>query len=488
MAVSPDQILRPLVVLWLVLTVLVWPAYWVTRDWTWASILLSVLVLGLFFSADLFNTFLLFFVIVCVLWLAYLRVRRKRLQAQDFLAILAIGGSFFTAIALLLTFTKWGQIDWLDYQREVQDARNTSDFSLTPLEDPPDIYYIVLDGYARSDILQEIYQFDNKEFIAYLEQKGFIVPAFNHSNYPATPLSIASTLNMDYIQALVPSLGENNERWLMAPLIDRGRVRALLEAQGYQTVSFNSNWTISETTTTDMYFQAYPVMLSDFEGFIMIITPLKFMEPLLGNVVSHPDAVSHRRIILYEFETLIELPKIPGPKFVFVHIISPHPPFLFDKDGNPIDIEYPFTFRAANEYPGSFSDYPRKYREQVQFVNYQLEVAIDAILTGSKTPPIILLQADHGSGLLTNLSSADKTCIRERYSPFAAYYLPNADKSTVPNDISNVNLFRMVLNEYFDAELPLLDNKQYFYRDNQDYYKFEDVSGRLTQKCSLPDP
>lgn len=488
MAVSPDQVLRPLIILCLLLALLVWPAYWITRDWTWTAILLSVLVIGLFFSTDLFTTFLLFMLLAGALWLGYSRLRRKRLNAQDLLAILAIAGAFVTGIAFLLAAAKWSQIDWLDYRRDVRDARNFLHSSLTRPENPPDIYYIILDGYARSDILQEFYRFDNSEFITYLEQKGFVVPTSNQSNYPATPLSIASTLNMDYIQRLMPSLGENDERWLMSPLIDHSRIRAILEAQGYQSVSLSSNWTITENTTTDLYLHAYPVMLSDFEKFILAVTPLKFLTPLLGNQVSLPDASSHRQVIRFNFKTMAELPRIPGPKFVFIHIISPHPPFLFDKDGNPLDIGYPFTFRAANEYPGSLREYPKKYRDQVQFVNHQLETAIDAILAGSETPPVILLQADHGSGLMTNLASAEKTCIHERYSPFAAYYLPHADKSKVPNDISNVNLFRMVLNEYFDAELPLLGNRQYFYRDTRDYYEFEDVSGRSLQKCSLPDP
>lgn len=487
MVVSPDQILRPLAVLWLLLALLIWPAWLLTRDWNWAALLLSVFVAGFYFSGDFFSTFLLFVLLVGAIWLAYARLRRRKVKVLHLLSILAAAGIFFTAYALVLIGSQLIRIDWTAYRQQVRDARNYALETRSKSARPPDIYYIILDGYARSDILHEMYGFDNQEFLAYLHEKGFTVPASSRSNYPATPLSIASSLNMDYIQALVPGLVEIPHRWLMAPLIDYSRVRAVLEAQGYQTISLSSNWTVTENETTDMYLHPYPVMLTDFEGFILSVTPLRALVPLLERFISAPTAGVHREVVRYEFQQLAELPRLAGPKFVFVHIISPHPPFVFDSVGNPLEIGYPFTFRAANEYPGSYQDYPRKYSDQVQFVNQELEKAIDAILEQSDTPPIILLQSDHGSGMLTNLDSSEGTCIRERFSPFAAYYLPNLETSAIPPDVSAVNLFRIVLNEYFDAALPLLGDSQYFYRDKQNYYEFEDVTGRVEEACKLPE-
>jgi hypothetical protein len=123
---------------------------------------------------------------------------------------------------------------------------------------------------------------------------------------------------------------------------------------------------------------------------------------------------------------------------------------------------------------------------QVQFVNRQLQQTIDAILLQSDLPPIIILQADHGSGMLTDLASPEHTCIRERFSPFAAYYLPGVGHEVIPSDISTVNLFRILLNEYFETQLPLLESKQYFYKTTQSYYDFEDVTARLGDACALP--
>ena len=228
------------------------------------------------------------------------------------------------------------------------------------------------------------------------------------------------------------------------------------------------------------------MMLTDFEGFVLDETPLQLLEPILGTFAYLPTADSHREIIRYNFDTLATLPNLPGPTFVFAHIISPHPPFVFDKNGNPIAQQFGFTFQDANEFPGSSAEYPIHYMDQVQFVNDRVRKIVDTILAQSTTPPIIILQADHGSGMLTDLNSLDNTCIHERFSPFAAYYLPGIDRNVIPSDMSNVNIFRIIFNQYFHANLPLLESKQYFYKDTQTYYDFEDVTGRVNDQCIMP--
>ncbi|NLW85787.1 MAG: hypothetical protein GXY38_02835, partial [Planctomycetes bacterium] len=47
----------------------------------------------------------------------------------------------------------------------------------------PDIYFIVLDGYGRSDVLKERFGFDNSAFLAELADRGFGVYQNARSNY-----------------------------------------------------------------------------------------------------------------------------------------------------------------------------------------------------------------------------------------------------------------------------------------------------------------
>ena len=74
---------------------------------------------------------------------------------------------------------------------------------------------------------------------------------------------------------------------------------------------------------------------------------------------------------------------------------------------------------------------------------------------------------------------------RERPRPTAsalgtlrAYYLPGLDY-TVPPDDTGVNIFRMILREYFGADLPDLPNRSYGYPDNDHTYDFIDITDQL---------
>src|SRR4051812_29675911 len=72
---------------------------------------------------------------------------------------------------------------------------------------PPDIYYLILDGYARSDVMRRLFDFDNSAFLDRLEQKGFYVARCSTANYCQTPLSLSSSLNMSYLDAMVEGMG-----------------------------------------------------------------------------------------------------------------------------------------------------------------------------------------------------------------------------------------------------------------------------------------
>lgn len=483
---SPDQILRLLAVLWTLLVFLLWPAYRLTGDWTWTSLLLTIFVMGFYFSSSFFSTVIAFTIIGEVSWLAFARVRRIKADLVHFSLVLTGVSIFFICYSTVVIGSMLLNIPWRSYKSSVNDAGAYSLNAFSSLPIQRDIYFIVLDDYARSDILLEMFGFDNSEFITYLQGLGFVVPAANHSNYPTTHLSLASTLNMEYIQILSPGLEKSYNRWLMAPLIDRSRARALLEKEGYQTISISTNWSITDNTTTDTYYHPYPVMLNDFEGFVLDSTPLNLFGSLLKGFASVQSVESQRKIVLYNFEALTAVSEIPGPKFVFAHIISPHPPFVFDRNGKPVEISYPFSYKDADEFPGSRDEYRQGYLEQVQFVNNSLRKVIADILDKSKIPPIIILQADHGSGMLTDFTSAENTCIKERFSPFAAYYMPDSSDQSIPPGISSVNIFRIVFNEYFGAELALLESRQYFYKEAVSFYDFENVTERISDVCTPP--
>ena len=122
-------------------------------------------------------------------------------------------------LVIAMAFEAWQQfsvISLFNTPQYLWKGRTISK-GLVATNSKPDIYYIVLDGYGREDILNEYYAYDNSEFLENLAKRGFAVPHQARSNYPKTVLSISSTLNMDYISNLMPELMDKTNPLLVAP-------------------------------------------------------------------------------------------------------------------------------------------------------------------------------------------------------------------------------------------------------------------------------
>ena len=102
----------------------------------------------------------------------------------------------------------------------------------------PDIYYIIVDSYPSADLLKRKYNFDNSEFCNYLISKGFFIASKSHSNYSHTFPSLASSLNMEYINYLA---SDNKSRRhidleIFKKKVEDSEVNKILKAQGYNVI------------------------------------------------------------------------------------------------------------------------------------------------------------------------------------------------------------------------------------------------------------
>jgi hypothetical protein len=77
----------------------------------------------------------------------------------------------------------------------------------------PHVFYVILDAYARHDVLAEHYGFDNTPFLEALRERGFYVAAGSESNYTMTSYSLTSSLNMSYIEDLREAARREGKRW-----------------------------------------------------------------------------------------------------------------------------------------------------------------------------------------------------------------------------------------------------------------------------------
>jgi hypothetical protein len=329
----------------------------------------------------------------------------------------------------------------------------------------PDIYYIILDMYTREDSLKQDFNFDNSPFIHELERRGFYVADCSRANYLQTQLSIGSSLNMEYLQALAPDLDPQAENMdATVGYIKDNRVRSFLEKAGYKIVAFDTGYFWDSWTNADYYFSpttssSLTSMITPFEGLFLNTTALLplvesqvFFSQKSAAEIQNP-VQNHIERELYKLDKFSQIAGISNPKFVFAHFMIPHYPFIFQRDGS---IQTDVGFYSNRNTPVDEQHYLDGYTQQVEFINSRILVDIDQILKSSKNPPVIILQGDHG------------TRNENRHTILNAYYLPGADTNLYSN-ISPVNTFRLIFDEYLNGNFGLLPDKSYYSPANRPY-------------------
>ena len=351
-------------------------------------------------------------------------------------------------------------------------------------ESSPDIYVIVLDGYARQDVLQTIYEHDNSEFIGWLEKRGFYVANDNHTNYVQTAYVMASFWNFDYLQPWDPST--EYAQYLFQP-IQNNRVFHSLDEIGYTTVRTEGALSYLQIKNSDVYLSNF-LPLNNFETLLLVDSPLEPLSNVFNLGIPVHTYKTHRQRILDQLDMLKEIPaSIPGPKIVYTHILVPHPPFVFYQNGSVREPQRPYTLAEGIAFTGGEEEYWNGYREQVSFISREIVKVIDAILTKSESPPIILVMGDHGPSSMFKMNFETPGCLWERTSNLYAILLPgHQNDGTVYPSISPVNTFRVIFNTYFGTDLPLLEDRSYLMAWQQPTLKVDVTSLRDSREgCTI---
>ncbi len=333
-----------------------------------------------------------------------------------------------------------------------------------PAEEMPDIFYIVLDGYGRHDVLRDFFLFDNRPFLESLARRGFYLAGESAANYPHTQQSLASALNMTYLDDLADRVGrESGDRGPLLDMIRRSRTVRLLREMGYEVAAFSSGYSGTEMPSADVYLQP-PGGLTEFQQNLLNFTPLPALLKRWTGISPHD---LHRRRVLYAFEKLPALAGCGAPVFVFAHVVTPHPPFVFGAEGEAVEIREQFTFADGDHYMRWYqstpAEYRRRYNDQLTYINRLLKWAIDGILESSGGEAVIILQSDHGPGSMFSYDSLERTNLRERFGILNAYYFPGGYEGIgLYPSISPVNSFRVVFNRFFGRGYDLLPDRSYF--------------------------
>jgi hypothetical protein len=342
-------------------------------------------------------------------------------------------------------------------------AMNVKDSTL------PDIYYIIPDRYANNQTLvTDRYNFDNSPFLQSLTQAGFYVASQSAANYPFTIPSLTSSLNMIYLDSVYKNMEKDSvDSTPLLSMMENSEVLKYLKSRGYSYYHFGAEWITTKNSNANYSYSYVPKSLEGITSELSelqkdpnnLIASFLFTQIDKTSLSLFTQPKNHAN---YMLDQLLELSKIiprPGPKFVFVHSLMTHDPYVFDVNGK----YYP---RFSTNMKGAAEPL---YVEQLTFANRLLANTINTILKNSKRPPIILLQSDEGpyptafriNPMNYNWKNASNAEFQEKIRVLNAYYLPGKKTKMLYPSISPVNSFRVILNLYFGEDLPLLPDKHY---------------------------
>ena len=440
----------------------------ITRDWLRAGLIATFLLL-LFFSYGHLYEYLQanpvfgitlgrhryltpFYAVMAVSGIALIFRIRDRHPITGILNVVSIGLLMFP-IYQLVTFSASarpagdGSLELPETQALTRPTGSTL----------PDVYYIVLDTYMRSDAMRERFNYDNQPFMDDLRSQGFYVAECARSNYSYTLASITSAINMTYLPTMEDTLAahgiHDQDIWI---LLKNNRVRNSLEDIGYSTVAFQTTYAWSEMTDADLYMNPEQpplgtLSMTPFESMLLdttaavIISDARVQQMTKNVDLSTSQYAYHVETIRYTLRELPEVANVEGNKFVFAHILVPHMPYIFNEDGT---LQTDPGFYSNKSRPIDDTYESEGYVDAVKFINRELSSVVKKILANSDTPPIIVIHGDHGR-------NGDN-----RLKILEAVYLPDGYEKLYPS-ITPVNLFRIIFNEYFGASYSLLPDISY---------------------------
>lgn len=315
----------------------------------------------------------------------------------------------------------------------------------------PDIYLLVMDEYAGVRSLKEKFGYDNSQFVDMLKGRGFFVAAAPNSNYNSTLFSLSSMLNLNYSNSFIKKeLKDISAFGKAAKEIQDNQLVPFLRSNGYHIKNY-SGFRIHAVPSGAFYFMAIEkrLALEKTFGSVLkneIITRISSntLQQIAGTHIAKVDA--YNRSVFERVEQMIKLDRDTAPQFVYAHFFLPHEPFLNRKDG------------TARKYADAFYDkrrgrYKDAYVEYLQFANTRIEQVIKQIMQ-KEGEKIILLISDHGERFTEEEEKGSA------FNNFFAVYNSQLNYSGFTDSFPLINTFRVVLNNSFNQNLPMLENRK----------------------------
>jgi len=342
------------------------------------SLIVSVVAFGLFYAipvtrkvAGLVSSV---FVVVTMLWMLFpqqiiavalmllaiaLLPRWKFSKTISAFAVLVLG------VACLVSLLTAG----INTTRISVEASQDNEISLLRT---PDIYFIVPDRFTSPVGLLAM-GYNDSAFVSYLRNEGFYVNEGALSEDPINPTDrgVATTRTSRFM-ASVLNRGEeidlNIPYNICSQMIKYNEVTRILKANGYKYYHIGDWWPETETNPlADVNYVYAGGSLMPTQELPMVLLDRSIWRYV--NTFGRSNDVYKERH-LYQLESLAEVVNESSPKFVFLHTLVSHPPFVWSN--------------ATDEYDA--------YIQEIKFAESYLRQVIEIVPENA----ILIIQSDEG--------------------------------------------------------------------------------------------
>ena len=314
----------------------------------------------------------------------------------------------------------------------------------------PDIYYIVFDEMVGFEAMRQYWNNNNiDEFVSYLVSEGFYIAEHSQASTLNTYHELANRLNYENY----PYDPTDFQKYWNEDLnsISRNKTMEYLKTLGYNIVVFDEGLPAATEFNADIVYRtSINEMMSWgalFDDFGKLVLGNTLLNPFIINSMDHKNTLtSHEKMLIFSMNN-VTTPDVPSPKLVYIHLLIPHMPFLFDQDSVRNDLEDQNDWNLYEGYYVFATKYAKKMIKNI------------LLAYNHNDSPVIIFQSDHGA---RNIKLESNNVILENYPSNYQYlivntlYLPNCPNVPLYDDLDPINTFPIIFNCYFNSEIPLI--------------------------------
>lgn len=319
----------------------------------------------------------------------------------------------------------------------------------------PDIFLVVLDGYAGMVAMKDSFDIETPAWVDGLRQRDFDVPGSAWSSYPSTSASIPNLLNMSYPLEAGPGLTLSTRRDLYNIIGGDNVLTKTLSSWGYHTTMVESGW--SGSACGPMIDTCVPSAFLDEATYFTLEHTI--VGPQILESYGYAFTAGAQRSMLWLLDSAPSITSNQRPDFVFAHVMAPHGPFLLDRH---CEVRYKPEAKGVGFHRAGVDEHIREalYLEQASCLDRFMFDLADSIPENAT----LLFIADHGTDKSRQLTQQpadwDTGDITERFNILMAARSPDCK---MPNQIQIPNVFRLILACMTDTEATDLVARMFVY-------------------------